>query len=418
MRSRVRASGFVLALLLTVPTAVRADVALDWNLIAIRTTNGQNPFFQARFVAITQLAVFEAVNAVNGGYQSYLDPPIAANSDASADAAVIAAAHRVLVTYFPGSAAVLDADRAASLAAIRDGAAKDAGIAIGEAAAQAMIALRTGDGSAPKPLYVPTSALPGEWQLTPTPAGAPPCVGGLFTQWPTLKPFGIANATDFMPGPPPELSSNQYAKDYAEVKRVGDINSVARPTDRADVARYYASASPSYVLNMAARQLSTARGDSLSENARALAILNMAISDGLVVSFAAKYHYLYWRPVTAIRLGDTDGNPKTQVDPVFTPYIATPCFPSYPSNHASGTNSGLEILRRVYGAAGHWLSLPHHTLAMTMSYTSLEQISDDVDDARVYGGIHYRFDQEAGGRLGREVATYVYKHNLRKTNTP
>jgi hypothetical protein len=395
------------------PATASADVVLDWNAIAIRTLStqpapGVNPFFQARFMAITQLAVFEAVNAVNGGYEPYVGT-VGQAPGASADAAAIAAAYRVLATYFSSvvTIAALDADRASSLAAIPDSPAKTAGIAVGEAAAQAMIALRANDGSAPVPPVVPSSGVPGDWQLTQG------CAGGAFFQWSGVAPFGIERAADFLPAPPPHLSSNAYAKDYRELARVGGVGSVERPQDRADVARYYQSISPSQALNMAARQLATARGHSLSKNAWVLALLNMAVNDSLIVSFAAKYQYGFWRPETAIRLGASDGNPRTEPDEAFSPFISTPCFPSYPSNHASGTNGGLEVLRRAYGAAGHSLSLPHPTLPMTLQYTSLKQIADDVDDARVYGGIHFRFDQVAGGRLGREVATHVWQHNLR-----
>jgi hypothetical protein len=166
---------------------------------------------------------------------------------------------------------------------------------------------------------------------------------------------------------------------------------------------------------MVARQLSTARGDSLTENARNLALISIATNDALIASFKTKYHYLFWRPYTAIRLGDTDSNGKTEADPSWTTFIATPCFPSYPSNHASGSNAGLEALRRIYGAAGHAISLSATIPVIgptTLTYTQLQKISDDIDDARVYGGIHFRFDQVAGGKLGREVATYVYKNNL------
>ena len=414
MRStlRIRIVAIACGVLCIGAGTARADVVLDWNAIAIRTMTtpppAQNPFFQARFLSITQLAVFEAVNAVNGGYESYLGTP-AAPPGASAEAAAIAAAHKVLVNYFPAATAALDADRAASLAAIPN-AGKAAGIAVGEAAALAMIANRANDGSAPVPPYIPSPGAPGEWHLTPG------CVAGALPQWPTLKPFGIQDPAEFVPVPPPGLGSNLYLKDYREVKAVGAIDSTQRPPDRADVARYYAAISPSQAVNMAARQLSSARGDSLSENAWALALLNMSINDALIVSFKTKYQYDLWRPVTAIRLADTDGNGKTDADPTWTPFISTPCFPSYPSNHASGTNSGLEILRRVYGAAGHTLTMVHPTLPLTFHYSALKQIADDVDDARVYGGIHFRFDQVEGGRLGREVATEVYKNNLRKTN--
>ncbi len=391
------------------PAPARADVVLDWNAIASQTVSVQNPFAQARTMAITQLAVFEAVNAILGGYEPY-GTGVGAAPGASAEAAAIAAAHTALLEYVPAAAAALDAQRAASLAAITDESAKAAGIAVGEAAARALIASRASDGSAPPRFYLPGSALAGEWQVTPSCTSA----GGAFFHWSAVTPFGIPEADDFILGPPPDLTSNQYAKDYADVQKYGALNSTARPADRADVARFYASVSPSGINNEALRQLASERGDSLAENARNLALLNMSISDSLVVSFATKYRYNLWRPETAIRNGDSDGNRKTAPDPGFAPFIVTPCFPSYPSNHASGSNGGLEVLRRLYGAAGHSLTLTNAGLGMTLHYTSLKQIANNVDDARVYGGIHFWFDQEGGNRLGRSVATYVVKHNLRR----
>src|SRR5262249_21148091 len=154
---------------------------------------------------------------------------------------------------------------------------------------------------------------------------------------------------------------------------------------------------------------------SISENARALALVNMAINDSLVASMYNKYQHNFWRPETAIRAGDTDGNVKTDGDLAFLPFIAAPCFPSYPSNHASGTSGGAEVLRRLYGSGGHSITLSNPAVpTIILQYTSFNQITGDVDDARVYGGIHFRFDQMAGGRLGRGVAAAVYKNNLRR----
>ena len=172
---------------------------------------------------------------------------------------------------------------------------------------------------------------------------------------------------------------------------------------------------------MATRQIAAQKGTSVSDNARALALINMAISDALVASFFNKYQYNLWRPETAIRNGAVDGNGKTEGDVGFATFIPTPCFPSYPSNHASGTNGGLEVMRRLFGAAGHNITITNNVpplgalpaKAITESYTQLKQIADDVDDARVYGGIHFRFDQEGGNVLGRAVATEVVKNNLR-----
>jgi hypothetical protein len=174
---------------------------------------------------------------------------------------------------------------------------------------------------------------------------------------------------------------------------------------------------------MVARQLAGAPGRSLTENARALALIMMGSNDSLIASFYNKYAYNYWRPETAIQRGDTDGIDKTEGDTEYAPYIITPCFPSYPSNHASGTNGGLEMLRRLFGAAGHQITVtntvpvprttPVQTETITKQYRKLKQIADDVDDARVYGGIHFRFDQEGGNVLGRAVATEIYKNYLR-----
>ena len=384
-------------------SASTTDAVLEWDAIAGTTIIGQSPFAQARFAAITQLAVFKAVNAITGDYEPYLGT-IDALDGASAEAAAVAAAYRVLINYFPGSSGTLDPARANSLAAIADGPAKTAGIAVGVAAANAMIALRDGDGSLPLTTTPAGAVAPGVWQPTLSCGTG----GGQFFNWKDVTPFGISSAADFILGPPPSLGSREYAKDYNEVKTVGSFVSTARPQDRSDVARFYASSSPTFVMNSAARQVATAKGRSLSENAHDLALLNMAISDSLVVSFATKYTYNFWRPETAIHASGE----------AFVPFITTPCFPSYPSNHASGSNGGAEVLRRMYGAGGHAITLSNPNVpaisGIILHYTTFKQITDDVDDARVYGGIHFRFEQEAGGRLGRDVATYVTKHNLRK----
>jgi hypothetical protein len=201
------------------------------------------------------------------------------------------------------------------------------------------------------------------------------------------------------------------------VKRVGAASSdlADRPQDRADVARFYAASSPSFVFNLVARQVAAAEGSSPAENARALALLNMASNDSLVAAFWIKYHYKLWRPETAIRQATVDGNAATDADLSFMPYIVTPCFPSYPSNHGSASNSAAEILKRVFGEGGHDITMANAAVpGVTFHYTRFNQITDDISDARVFGGIHFRFDQDAGGDLGRDIAAYEYKHNLRR----
>jgi len=419
--NRVHTAVTLVALTMCSPVAARADVVLDWNQIAVSTlvSQGQSPFAQARFMAITQLAVFEAVNAITGEYQPYLGT-VGAPAGASADAAAVTAAHDVLKSYFPLAAPTLDAAYAAALAAMPDGSAKSGGIATGQAAAAQMIALRLNDGSSPPQFYVPTSIAPGIWQVTPS---CPPA-GGINFQWQNITPFGVPSApgsqawlAQFVLGPPPELTSTRYTQDYNEVKRVGSATAdlTDRPQDRADVARFYAAASPTFVFNLTARQLAAAERSSLSENARTLALLNMAGNDSTVAAFWVKYQYVFWRPETAISNGDSDGNPDTVGDPTWKPYILTPCFPSYPSIHGTASNAAAEILRRIFGESGHDITLTSAALpTLIFHYTRFNQITDDISDARVYGGIHFRFDQEAGADLGRDIGTYVYKHNLRR----
>jgi hypothetical protein len=394
----------------------KADVVLDWNVIAVNTavTNGQNPFAQARYAAIVQLAVFEAVNAITGEYHPYLGT-IVAPRGACPEAAAIQAAYHVLNFYFPMSASTLAAERAKSLASIPDGQAKTEGIATGDAAALAMIALRANDGSSPAQFKIPGPPVPGEWQATRSCPIVKGVAVGIAFQWQNITPFGIRRASDFLLDPPPALASRAYAKAYNEVMTVGGIDSTARPQDRANVALFYAAASPTQAFNQAAQQVAQERWHSLSENAQALALMNMAVNDSLVAAFLNKYLYNFWRPETAIHEGDKDGNPKTDADPGFVPFVTTPCFPSYPSNHGSAANSAAVILRRIYGEGGHSMTLSNPTVPdIVLHYTTFEQITDDISDARVYGGIHFRTDQVAGQFLGDAIGRAVYRNNLRR----
>src|SRR5499427_1850950 len=251
--------------------------------------------------------------------------------------------------------------------------AKIDGIATGDAAASAIVALRANDGSSPLQFKIPGPPVPGEWQATPSCPIVNGIAVGVFFQWQFVTPFGISSAGDFLLDPPPVLTSNQYAKTYNKVMTVGSLTSTERPPDRTAVVLFYAASSPTLVFDQAARQIATAQGRSLSENARALALINMAISDSLVASFLNKYHYNFWRPETAIRAGDTDGNPKTDPDPNFLPFILTPCFPSYPSNHGSGSNGGAEVMRRLYGAGGHSITLSNPAVPnIVLQYTTFK----------------------------------------------
>ena len=402
----------VLAIIPLASQRAQADEVLQWNEIAMATldANRVNPFEAARVTAIVHTAVFEAVNAVTGRYEPYLWT-VSSPRGASPDAAAVAAAHAVLVHYYPASAAALDAHRASSLAAIDNGQAKTDGIAVGLNAAAATIAHRLNDGSTPPRFFLPSSAAPGEWQTTPS----CPSAGGILLHWQDVAPFGIKTSSQFRSMPSPALTSLRYAKDFREVKAVGAAVSTARPDRLTTVARFYNAYLAAAVWNSVARQLAVAKRTSLSYNARAFALLNMAISDGLVSSMETKYFYRFWRPETAIHEADIDGNPATKPDDTFVPLIMTPCFPSYPSAHASGSYAGQRVIERLFGWVTHRLVLSTPALpGVTLTYTDLASITDDIDNARIYGGIHFRFDQQAGRRQGRAVGDYVVEHHLRR----
>lgn len=400
----------LLAGLLFMAGLARADVVSDWNKIMLDALNAPSPtpLLKERIAAITQLAVFEAVNSVTGEFKPYLGT-VPVSPGASPEAAAVAAAHTALTGFLPDRAEMLNASRAESLAKIPDGPAKTAGIALGEAATAAVKAARANDGAEPPETYQPTSSKPGEWQKTGT------CAGGVFLNMRNATPFSVRSGDQFRADPPPALSSSRYARAYDEVQKVGNKNSPKRPQDRDDVARFYAAVLATATWNPVASQLAVAQNKPLSENARALALLNMAIFDAFITTFDSKYHYIFWRPETAIRAGDADDNPQTKPDAVFEPFITTPCHPSYPSAHAALGSAAREVLERIYGRTGHSITLSNPAVPdVTLQYNNLRDISEDIDDARVYGGIHFRFDQGAGNDQGRRVGNYVFKNNLRR----
>lgn len=386
-------------------SALSADaVVLQWNEIAVQAVGPTPPFPSTRAMATVQVAVFEAVNAITHRYTPYLGTVTAADG-ASTDAAVIVAAHDTLVWLFPAQAAMLDTERDASLLRIPDGQAKDYGKAAGAAAAAAMIANRTGDGSAPAQFWTPPNTDPYEWQ--PTPSCASFGGRGAFLHWRNVKPFGVDSSAQFRAEPPPELVDGNYANDFHEVHDVGDVNnSTQRPQDRADVAKLYAALPPHRGWNLVARQIASTRSDEVTATARTLAVMNMSLSDAHITVFESKYLYRTWRPETAIPRAGEDGNQRTDPDP-FNPFITTPCFPGYPSAHGAGGGAARVVLERAYGRKGHDLTVTDAGApGIVLHYTDLHDITDDVSDARVFGGIHFRYDQDAGNKMGEDIGRY------------
>lgn len=395
-------------------TAAASDaVVLEWNEIAVQAVGATPPFPSTRAMATVQVAVFEAVNAITRRYQPYLGT-VTTSSNASEEAAAVVAAHDTLLWLFPAQQASLDASEAASLMAIADGVTKEEGIAAGHAAAAAIIGNRTDDGAQPPMFYTVTSDAPYEWQLTPSCANPPASGRGLFLHWQFVKPFGVESSSQFRAKAPPALVSGNYAIDLNELEAVGGRDSTLRPADRADVASFFAAQPPHRGWNLVARQLAAERGpDEITRTARTLAIMNMSLSDAHITVFESKYRYRTWRPETAIVRADEDGNDRTIASEAYEPFVTTPCFPGYPSAHGAGGGAARAVLERAYGRKDHDIVLVEAGApGIVLRYSDLRTITDDVDDARIYGGIHFRYDQEAGERMGVEIGHYNDEHHL------
>jgi hypothetical protein len=392
-------------------TPAIADVVTEWNQISeTASVAAGGPPFRARVMAIAQVAVHDALNAVQPRYASYSAIPDAAPGSSSG-AAVATAAYRVMAQLVPSQAAALAIIYANRIDELPDCAAEypaciEDGIAAGGAAAAAILARRAGDGSATPHLPYTVPAGPGVYQ--PTPA-APQFAG-----WAALLPFALHSGSQFRADPSPlfDLAGEAYTRDYNEVKRVGSVTSEAdgnRTADQSALARYWPPAGLGW--NSVARIIAAGRGLDEWEHARLFALLNMAISDGAVAVFDTKYTYNFWRPVTAIRAGDSDGNPATEADATWTSYQATPAYPDYTCGLTTFAGAAIEVLRRQFGSD----ELPYTFTAagVTRSYASLSQAGAEAIDARVYGGMHFRDGCVRGLKMGEQVGHFTVQHVLK-----
>jgi PAP2 superfamily len=402
------------ALSVTVVDSARADAVTDWNIAA--TTAAAAPFVggipQGRIFAMTHAAIHDALNAIDRRYQPYAFD-VQADPNASPEAAVAAAAHDVLVHEVPSvQQPMLDTAYADSLSGIPDGAAKDAGIAIGKAAAAAIIALRSSDGSqAPMP-YTPGSG-PGVWIPTPPdflPAGVP--------GWGKVIPFGLRSGSQFRLKPPEyfDLTSEAYTADYEEVKSIGDVNSPIRTAEQSEIARFWYEGSQQGWNRITRMFLAQHDLDlDLWETARLFALVNFAVADAYIAHFDTKYFYNFWRPVTAIRAGDTDGNDATVPDPDWLSYLVTPAIPDYPSGHSTAGAAAATVLTRFFKHD----DLPFTTMSgapfpgITRTFQTFWDAAVENANSRVYAGIHFRTATTDGLQLGERVGRYVFTHALK-----
>jgi len=381
-----------------------AQVVLDWNAAALNAVRAENtpPPKASRALAILQTSVFDAVNGIARGFRQYQVTP-AAPTGASIRAAAIQAAYTALVTLFPNEKAPFDALRSTGLATVVDGQSKTDGIAWGQSVANAILAARAHDGSDANPPYTPGTD-PGDWQPTP-PASAPALLPG----WGELTPFGIRGTAPFVPAAPPALTSQQYADELNEVKALGSKASTARTADQTEIANFWADGAGTFTppghWNAIAAQLAREDGLSLLQTARLFAQLDIAEADAAIVCWDTKYTYGFWRPITAIRNADADGNDQTAADPTWEPLLVTPPFPTYTSGHSTFSAAASTVLAAYFGA-NRPFSTQSDDGAMTRSFSSFAQAADEAGMSRIYGGIHYPSDNVNGLACGRAIAAY------------
>jgi len=388
------------------------DAVLQWNAHAARaivTVGGQVPPRALIRFAMVHLAMYDAVNAIEGApFEAYAGAP-AVTRPASNDAAAATAAYDVLVALFPSQAADLDAKYADALAVIPEGPAKANGIAVGHASAGAILAARAADGRDATVIYVPTPG-PGFW--TPTP---PAFLAAQAPETPFVQTFALNAASQFRPDPPPDLVSEAWARDYNEIKSLGPAVGSSRTAEQTDIARFW-SDNPPLQWNRAWRALSTARGLGLADNARYFAMLTTASADALIACWDAKFFYNFWRPVTAIRAGDSDFNAATAPDPSWIGLIATPPHPEYPAAHGCFSGASTETLEYFFGTDDVALSMDSAVSGVARPVRTYVHLSDalaEVLDARIYGGMHYRNSTRIGANMGRQVSRFTTRHFFR-----
>jgi hypothetical protein len=393
-------------------------VVIDWDnvlLQAIRTDKTPPPK-ASRDMAAVHVAVYDSVVGILGGYTPY-HVTASAPPGASAEAAAAAAAHKVLVALFPAQQATFDSALATSLAAIPDGSAKSDGISWGASVADQILALRAADHSGGVVTYdAPVGAL---WWIPTPPGFLPP----LLSNWPLVTPWCMTGGAQFRQAAPPAPGSAAYTASFREVKRLGRVDSTSRTADQTQVALFWAdgggTATPPGHWLVIAQGVSQQKHLSLLENARLFALLGLTVADAAIVSWDHKYYFNNWRPVTGIRNADKDGNPDTVADPAWESLIVTPPFPSYTSGHSTFSGSSARILGLYLGSDAFSFSTTSDGLpGVQRSFTSFSQAAAEAGQSRIYGGIHWQYDNQEGLASGRTLAEHVFFNFLTPVASP
>jgi len=418
MNRIIRCSLFSTVLATVWMTNARAeDPVAAWNQISENAVKlaGHPPPVAALDFAIVHLAIYDAVESIDRRYEGYYTQ--VPNATGSLSAAAAKAGHDVLLGLFPGQKAPLDAAYASFLATngVDPG---DPGTAVGALAAANILALRSNDGRFPpnQPPFLGSTA-PGEWRPTPSLLPGPPLSSapGLTPWVADVRPFTLKSTSQFRPGPPPDLASKEWARDYKEVKSVGSLLSTTRTAEQTDIGYFWADSGPVLWQN-ALRNISANYLNDVGDSARMYALAEAALADAQIACWETKYFYTFWRPITAIRLGDQDGNRATEVDLDWQPLINTPNFPEYPSGHAAISGAISHVLRLFFHSdvlSFEMTTTNPMALQKTRSFTRLSQAEQEVVDARVYVGIHYRNSDTTARTQGRRVSNWVFKHYFR-----
>ena len=394
---------FAAALVAPAPLSGQAEpnggnVVTEWNAVAqdaIVAIAAQPIQRSQLWMTLVHVAIYDAVASMTDEYEPFKVTP-AHLRPASRAAAAIAAAHGVLVRLLPSQQATLDAARERSLASIRDGARKDNGIAIGEEVASRLLEIH--DGVIPTVTYIPGTG-PGVWQPTSS-------ANALLPGFAQITPFALTSQAQFRPGPPPALPSRAWASDYNEVKAFGVATGSLRTAEQTEIGRFYTEHAVAQY-SRAFRRYAIENALDLQRTAHFFAMANTAILDSQIACWDAKFHYNFWRPVTAIHAGGTDGNPATDPDPAWNALVATPAHPEYPAAHGCWTSAVARILEHFNGTKAVHFVLDSAVTGTTHVFEDMDDLRTEIINARVYGGMHYRNSVVVGVSMGEQVADWV-----------
>jgi hypothetical protein len=405
MHPRMLTSRMIITALVAIAFVIapaRADVVTDWNQVAIQVSP-PSAILQSRLLALVHAAMFDAITAIEPSGVPYA-VTMRAPAGASRDAAAAGAAHGVLSRLVPAAREALDSALKQSLDGIPAGRQRTDGLNVGSEVAERIVVLRRQDGADAKVSFAAEVGL-GKWQPTP-PQNAP----AFLPHWGAVKPFVLSTARQFPVAGPPAVGSPAFARDFEEVKAVGARLSNTRTADQTAAAIFWTVNTP-VPWNAAARAAAAARGNSVGENARLFAALNFACADSQIAGFEIKYRVQHWRPVTAIRNAVIANLPALAADPKWEPLLVTPTHPDYPSTHALCSGASEAVLQGFFSDDKVAVSVTHPLpFGVTRSWTSFSQMAQEVDDARVWGGIHFRTADAHGHDLGRRIGEYVLTH--------